>query len=148
MGLAWLLWLGCTPSTDCVEVTPYALTLLSVSVQGEVDEDAPQDDWLPEGVLTPQASGNLWVTGHTLGRIITDGGATDGELPDTADLSCSAPPVLETGVWTVFRAPDARLIGADAIVDGAKVVVTYERVDLWNAIVQYEIGEPVPRDPD
>ncbi len=142
MALAWLLLAGCEPTDDCDEAVSFPLALLSVSVQGESEEDTPQDDWLADGSLTPQEGGNLWITGHADGRIITDGGSMDGEQPDTADASCAAAPVLETGVWEVFRAPDARLLGADTIVDGAKVVLTYERADMWDAIVQYEIGTP------
>ncbi len=139
MTLTWLLLSACTP-TECPATESRELRLLSVAVQGETEDDEPELDWLSSGTLTPQASGNLRITGHVDGRIITDGGAVDGEQPDTADASCTAPPVLETGVWPVFRAPDARLLGADTIVDGAKVVLTYERADMWDAIVQYEIG--------
>jgi hypothetical protein len=143
MPLIWLVISACTPGDECPDAVGLELTLLSVSVLGDTEEDAPQDDWLKEGTLTPRDSGNLWITGHAGGRIITEGGAVAGELADTADASCSAAPVLETGVWEVFRAPDIRLLGADTIVDGAKVVVTYERIDMWDAIVQYEIGEAV-----
>jgi hypothetical protein len=142
MMLAWLLLAGCNPTEDCASTVSLPLTLLSVSVQGDSQDDAPEDDWLSDGTLTPQAGGNLRLTGHADGRIITDGGAVDGEQPDTADASCASAPVLETGVWEIFRAPDARLLGADTIVDGTKVVLTYERADMWDAIVQYEIGEP------
>ncbi len=142
MVLAWILLAGCNPTDDCPQAVSLPLTLLSVTVQGDSSDDAPQDDWLSSGTLTPQDSGNLWITGHVDGRIITEGGSIDGEQPDTADASCEAAPIFETGVWEVYRAPDARLLGADTILNDEKVVFTYERADMWDAIVQYELGTP------
>jgi len=135
-----LALLSCDSGPVCPEAVTLPLSLLSVTVQGDTDDDRPEDDWLQVGSLTPKDGGNLWVMGHAEGRIITDGGSQMGELPDTASEECLAPAVLEIGVWEVWRAPDARLLETDSIVDGSKVVLSYEHKDVWTAIVQYEIG--------
>ena len=135
-----LALLACDSGPVCPEAETVSLALLSVTVQGDTDDDHPEEDWLQVGSLTPKDGGNLWIMGHAEGRIITDGGSQMGELSDTASEECLAPAILETGVWEVWRAPDARLLETDSIVDGSKVVLNYEHLDVWTAIVQYEIG--------
>ncbi len=143
MVLPWVFWMGCTTTaSECPATSELRLELVNITVDGDTSEDLPEEDWLQEGTLLPRDNGNLWITGHAGGRITTKGGAVPGEVEDTDLSGCPVDPVLEIGVWKVLRAPDSRLLGTAAVVDGNKVVLTYMHVDVWDALVQYEIGEP------